>query len=251
MMERSRLVDYLAGRIIRVERPHPVRVAIDGPDAAGKTTLAQELLAPLQARGRPVIRASIDGFHQPARVRHRRGRTSPEGFYYDSFNYGALVESLLAPLGPGGSRRYVAEVFDHHTDTLVRTPAREAAANAVLLFDGVFLLRPELAGYWDFTIFVDAAFEITLARAERRDAALFGGIEAVRGLYRQRYIPGQKLYLAEARPKERAEVTVDNNDPLHPSVSTLHSTKGLSDRDSMERIVIFGNSGSGKVGRQE
>ena len=218
-MERSRLVDYLAGRIQRVERPHPVRVAVDGPDAAGKTTLAQELVAPLQARGRPVIRASIDGFHNPAGVRHRRGRTSPEGYYYDSFNYGALAESLLAPLGPGGSRRYVSEVFDYQADACVRAPAREAEVNAVLLFDGVFLLRPELAAHWDFTIFVDAAFEITLARAERRDAAMFGGVEEVRGLYRRRYIPGQKLYLAEARPKERAEVIVDNNDPLHPSVA--------------------------------
>ncbi len=119
-MKRSRLVDYLAGRIVRIGQPHPVRVAIDGPDAAGKTTLAQELVEPLQARGRQAIRASIDGFHNPARVRHRQGRTSAEGYYHDSFNYIALIESLLDPLGPGGSRRYVSEVFDYHTDSDVR-----------------------------------------------------------------------------------------------------------------------------------
>ena len=218
-MKRSRLVDYLAGRIVRIEQPHPVRVAIDGPDAAGKTTLAQELVEPLRARGRQAIRASIDGFHNPAPVRHRRGRTSPEGYYYDSFNYVALIESLLAPLGPGGSRRYVSEVFDYHTDSEVRIQTREAEVNAVLIFDGVFLLRPELVGYWDFTVFVDAAFEVTLARAERRDAALFGCVEEVRRRYKQRYIPGQKLYFAESQPRERAGVVVDNNDPQHPSVS--------------------------------
>jgi uridine kinase len=42
-MKRSELLDYLAGRINGLEQPHPVRVALDGPDAAGKTTLAQEL----------------------------------------------------------------------------------------------------------------------------------------------------------------------------------------------------------------
>ncbi|HEX8845992.1 MAG TPA: hypothetical protein VF791_15180 [Pyrinomonadaceae bacterium] len=217
-MKRSHLLDYLVGRIIRIEQPHPVRVAIDGPDAAGKTTLAHELVAPLQAHGRPVIRASIDGFHNPARIRHQRGGTSPEGYYLDSFNYQALTESLLAPLGPGGSRQYLRAVFDYRTDSEVRLPAQVAEEDAILLFDGVFLLRPELFEQWDFTIFVEAAFETTLGRAEQRDELLFGSIGEVRERYLKRYIPGQKLYMAESRPRERADVVVDNNDPQNPKV---------------------------------
>jgi uridine kinase len=217
-MERARVISGLASRILRVERPHPVRVAVDGPDAAGKTTLAQELAAPIRARGRPVIRASVDGFHNPAALRHRRGARSPEGYYRDSFDYRALTESLLIPLGPGGSRRYRVAVFDHRTDSNVEAPVQLAEENAVLLFDGVFLLRPELAGHWDFTVFVDASFETTLARAEERDAASFGGVEEVRRRYAQRYIPGQRLYLSEARPKERADVVVDNNDARNPRI---------------------------------
>src|SRR6188474_1850630 len=112
-MKRSQLLDYLAGRIIETTRPHPLRIGIDGPDAAGKTTWAEELVAPLQRSGRPVIRASIDGFHNPAAIRHARGLTSPEGYYHDSFNYETLVESLLAPLGPGGSRRFSTAIFDY------------------------------------------------------------------------------------------------------------------------------------------
>ena len=217
-MERSQLVNTLAGRILRIEQPHPVRVAIDGPDAAGKTTLAQELAAPLQARRRPVIRASIDGFHNPALVRYGRGENSPEGYYRDSFNYRALIESLLNPLGPDGSRRYRSAVFDYRTDSEAQTAIRVAEVNAILLFDGVFLLRPELAGYWDFSIFVEAAFGVTLARAERRDAFLFGGVGGVRRRYERRYMPGQKLYFDECRPKELATVVVDNNDPRNPVI---------------------------------
>jgi uridine kinase len=218
MMKRPQLLDELASRIIRIDLPHPIRVAVDGVDAAGKTSLTQELAAQLQAYGRPVIRASIDGFHNPARIRHRRGSTSPEGYYYDSFNYQRLTESLLAPLGPGGSRLYVSAVFDYRTDLEVQTPIQVAAVNAVLLFDGVFLLRPELMEYWDFTIFVEAAFETTLARAEQRDAVLFSSVEEVRKRYERRYIPGQKLYIDKCRPKERAKVAVDNNDPWNPVV---------------------------------
>ena len=213
MIKRPQVLDELACRIIQIEKPHPLRVAIDGPDAAGKTTLAQELSSLLQARGRPVIRASIDGFHNPARIRYRRGATSPEGYYHDSFNYQALTKSLLSPLGPGGSRQYHSAVFDYRTDSEVQIPIQVAEVNAVLLFDGVFLLRSELKQHWDYTIFVAVAFENTLARAEQRDAVLFGSLEEVRRRYEQRYIPGQKLYFDECQPKERAKVVVDNNDP--------------------------------------
>src|SRR5262249_30533970 len=130
-MKRSQLLQELVQRIVRIDRPHPIRVAIDGVDAAGKTTLAEELVAPLEAVGRPVIRASIDGFHTPARVRYQRGSTSPEGYYHDSFNYQALRECLLAPLGLGGSRRYRSAVFDYRTDSEVQVTPRIAETSAV------------------------------------------------------------------------------------------------------------------------
>lgn len=218
MIKRSQFLEELASRVIQIEQPHPLRVAIDGPDVAGKTSLAQELIEPLQSYGRPLIRASIDGFHHPARIRYRRGANSPEGYYHDSFNYQALTASLLTPLGPGGSRQYVRAVFDYRTDSEVQIPIQVAEADAVLLFDGVFLLRSELMEYWDYTIFVEAAFEVTLARAERRDAVLFGSVEEIRRRYKQRYIPGQKIYFDECRPKERAQVVVDNNDPQNPII---------------------------------
>ena len=213
MLKRAQGLEKLASRISQIAQPHPLRVAIDGPDAAGKTTLAEELVALLQACGRPVIRASIDGFHNPACMRYRRGITSPAGYYYDSFNYQALTESLLLPLGPGGTRRYRAAVFDYRTDAEVQSPFKVAEVNAVLLFDGVFLLRSELLAYWDFTIYVAAAFAKTLARAAQRDAVLFGSVAEVRRRYEQRYIPGQQLYFAECQPQARAHVVVDNNDP--------------------------------------
>src|SRR5437763_3560056 len=86
---RAAVVAELVETIAAVCRPHPVRVAIDGPDAAGKTTLADELAAGLRGRGREAIRASIDGFHRPRAARYRRGPDSPEGYYEDSFDYAA------------------------------------------------------------------------------------------------------------------------------------------------------------------
>ena len=57
---RGELLDRLAGAIESATTSHPLRVAVDGPPAAGKTTLADELAALLRARGREVIRATTE-----------------------------------------------------------------------------------------------------------------------------------------------------------------------------------------------
>lgn len=213
-MRRHEMLEKLATRIIAFPSTHPVRVAIDGIDASGKTTLANELAVSLQANGRPVIRASIDGFHRPRSERYRRGPTSPEGYYLDAFDYAALGEMLLVPLGPDGSRRYHRSVFDFRTDHPLNAPEEEAPADAILIVDGVFLLRPELDEFWDYRIFVAAPFEVALQRALQRDVALFGSTEVVQARYAERYIPGQRLYFEAAHPQERADAIVNNEQPL-------------------------------------
>lgn len=220
-MKPQELFAALTARIVACKSSHPLRVAVDGVDAAGKTELANELVAPLQAAGYHPLRASIDGFHHPAEFRHRRGSLSPVGYYHDSFDHQRLIIALLAPLGPGGSRLVRRAVFDFRADAAVDAPLEEFPERTILLFDGVFLLRPELREYWDISIFVHADFEITLARAQQRDLALFGSAEQVRQRYEARYIPGQRLYLAESEPTRRATLVVDNNDPENPSLRKI------------------------------
>jgi uridine kinase len=218
------ILDQLADRIVSVQRPHPVRVALDGIDAAGKTSLADALIAPLEQHGRSVIRASIDGFHRPRAERYRRGTDSPEGYYEDSFDYAALRQALLLPLGPDGARRYRRATFDFRADVPVLTEDETAPPNAIVLFDGVFLLRPELDDHWDYRVFVHVDFEVALQRAMLRDASLFGTAAAVQARYERRYFPGQRLYLQAIRPQERADVVVENNDPEHPRLVFSHGT---------------------------
>jgi uridine kinase len=144
-MTRLVCLEQLAAAIASVRADHPTRVAIDGVDGVGKTTLAHELVEPLAATGRQVIRASVDGFHHPREARYRRGSDSAEGYFLDSFDYGALKSVLLDPLGPGGDRRFRSATFDYRIDRRVDAPLQTAAADAILLFDGVFLQRSELA----------------------------------------------------------------------------------------------------------
>jgi uridine kinase len=214
--ERERCLTVLARHIIGIGRPHPVRVAIDGPDAAGKTTLADEL-GPLIARsGRPVIRASIDGFHRPRAERMARGSLSPEGYFFDSFDHSALKSALLDPLGPKGDLVFRRRVFDFRTDGPLEAEPETALPGSILIFDGVFLLRSELVHHWDFAIFVAVPFAETQRRAAERDLALFDSVEEIQQRYERRYVPGQQLYFSRERPQSKADVVLDNTDPGSP-----------------------------------
>lgn len=191
-------------------------MAIDGVDGVGKTTLADELVEPVAATGRQVIRASVDGFHRPRAARYQRGADSAEGYFLDSFDYPALKAALLDPLGPGGDRRFRSAVFNYRIDQPVNGLLETAAENAILLFDGVFLQRSELADAWDLRIFVDATFDVTVARAVRRASGEDESV--VRMQYRRRYVPGQMLYLTQCQPRESADIIVDNGDLNNPEL---------------------------------
>jgi uridine kinase len=215
-MSRAQVLKELSGLILAAKQAGPLRVGIDGIDAAGKTSLANELATHLSQAGCDVICASIDGFHNPKQIRYQRGQSSPQGYYYDSFNYELIRECLLKPLGPGGSRKYRPKAFDFKTDSEIIVEETSAVENQVLLFEGVFLFRPELYPYWDFKIFVEIDFQTSLARALRRDQDLFGDSQTIIKRYQEKYILGQQIYLEAVQPKSKADVIIDNHDLIHP-----------------------------------
>jgi uridine kinase len=216
---REEMLDCLAEAVGSVTVGHPTRVAVDGPPAAGKTTLADELAVVLRAQGRAVIRATIEGFLFPQAHRYRRGEYSAEGCYLDNHDYDALNLVLLDPLGPGGDRRFRHAVYDRTTDTALSPPFTTVDADAVLVFDGVFLLRPELIDRWDLRIFVSTAFEQTVDRALIRERGVLSAADIERR-WRERYIPSQQFYFATVRPTDHADILVYNDELQQPAWET-------------------------------
>ncbi len=82
----------------------------------------------------------------------------------------------------------------------------------MLVFDGVFLMRPELIDRWDLRIFVSTALEKTLDRAVIRERRVLSPAEVERR-WRERYIPSQQLYFVTVRPTDHANIIVRNDEP--------------------------------------
>jgi uridine kinase len=216
MTNSTNLIDEIAKLIRDYQSGLTLRVGVDGVDGVGKTVFADMLARAIEAQGRAVIRASVDDFHNPRKVRYRRGRASPEGFYLDSYDYACLKRILLDPLGPHGSRTYCSAIFDHLADAALPIRMLVADPGSVLVFDGIFLHRPELRDVWDLSIFLDAPFDVTIPRGAGRGAGW--GSPDVHAPSNQRYVEGQVLYLRESKPQTLANFVIDYSDLADPVV---------------------------------
>jgi len=199
--------NYPAGRIV---------LAVDGVDGAGKTTFADGLAEAFAESGSAVYRASIDGFHRPRAERYARGRDSAEGFYRDSYDYATFRRVLIDPFREGaqtsGSTGFQLAAYDVARDAPVEAAWVTAPRDAVLIVDGIFLLRPELRGVWNWSLWLEVPFAVSYARMALRD----GSDPDPDAPANARYRGGQELYRREARPSAAASAIVDNSDLAHP-----------------------------------
>jgi uridine kinase len=167
------------------------RIGIDGVDGAGKTRLAEELAEELTARRRPAVRVTLDQFEPPAPERYVRGELSPEGYYLDAFDLQRFRACVLSIGGP---------------------------SELVIVADGVFLHRAELADLWDVTVWVEADLEVAARRGAERNLVWFDSLDETHERYRVRYLPAQRSYIEERRPHERATFVFRNTDLAEPEL---------------------------------
>ncbi len=196
------LAEDVAGRLVALK--DRAIVAVDGVDGAGKSTFADVLAEHLEKLGRPITRASVDGFHNPARVRYSRGRKSPEGFYLDSYDYVSLREGLLDPFKNGHSQ-VITSIYDHKIDD-AKLSSASVPPTALLILDGIFLHRDLLVSQWDFSIFISVPFEISYGRMAQRD----GSDPDPYAPDSSRYYQGQLRYLHECYPGTKADLVITN-----------------------------------------
>jgi len=130
------LLVRVAATIVALHPERIVRIAIDGVDGAGKTTLADALAPVVAAQGRPTIRASVDDFHAlvipggTVNADKLRSDRAAVAFVHDFVESGKPVGVICH----GPWTLVEAGVVNGRTLTSypsVRTDLRNAGANAV------------------------------------------------------------------------------------------------------------------------
>ena len=88
--------------------------------------------------------------------------------------------------------------------------------------DGIFLHRPELRACWDLSVFLLVDFAVSRERNAARD----GTSDDPDAPSNQRYNGGQRRYLCECKPEQRADIVIDYNDLRAPVVLKWKSNAG-------------------------
>jgi uridine kinase len=134
-------------------------ITIDGPGGSGKTTLAAAVAELLD--GATIVAG--DDFYRPM-PEHERVQLSAEQGYHRYFDWERLRDHVLAPLRAGQTARY--QSFDWGTGQLGAW--HEIDPGTVVIVEGVYSARPELAPYYHLTTYVDTPREICLRRMRAR-----------------------------------------------------------------------------------
>lgn len=80
----------------------------------------------------------------------------------------------------------------------------------VVIVEGVFLQRDELAGLFDYVIYVDVPQEIRLKRVLKRDAYI-GSEKDIAQKYADRYFPAEHYYVDRYDPSKKADLVYYNS----------------------------------------
>lgn len=174
---------------------------MDGAPAAAPDRLADALVDPLRARGRPALRVAAGDFLRPASLRYEQGRTNPDSFYWGWLDEAGLRREVLDPTGPDGTGQVLPSLWNAATDRASRADYVTLPPGGVVIVSGGLLLGGGLPFDLSVHLVLSAA---ALARRTGDDDAWT--------------LPAYARYADEVAPESFADVVVRMDDPRHPAL---------------------------------
>jgi para-aminobenzoate synthetase len=175
-------------------RSRPLLVAIDGPSGSGKSSLAQLISAELGAALIP----SDDFFAANLTDADWEART-PAARAADAIDWRRLRAEALEPLLAGRPAQWHPFDFeaglrpDGTYPMCAASTQREPAA--VIVLDGAYSTRPELADLIDLAVLVDAPVAVRRQRLAAREELQF------LAAWHARWDAAEAYYFAQVRPR--------------------------------------------------
>lgn len=182
--------------------PGPIVVAIDGPSGAGKSTIAAALAQVLPATVVPsddFFAAEITAAGWEARSAEERAR--------DAIDWRRLRRLAIGPLRAG--RAAIWHPFDFEAGerpdgsyTMAATTVRREPAQLILV-EGAYCSRPELADLVDLTVLVDTPADVRRTRLAAREESEF------LAAWHRRWDAAEAHYFTTVRPPSTFDFVLD------------------------------------------
>jgi type I pantothenate kinase len=144
--------ESLVAAIVVATKEGRTIVALDGPVAVGKSTLAAWLAGRLEASGLTTSVVGADGFLLPLAKLREEGLIARKGAP-ESFDRAAIVAFLTGYLR---GEEPSAPVYAHDLYDVSPERRTETKGADVVIFEGVNVLDPYLAPLYDFLVYLDA-----------------------------------------------------------------------------------------------
>jgi hypothetical protein len=184
-----------------------LRLGVDGPVAADARSLADAVAAELAARAVPIARVHAGDFLRARSLRLEHGPDDPDAFFDGWHDLAALRREVLDPMAPGdepADRSWLPRLRDPDTDRPCREPRRVAVPATVVVLDGMFLARWDVADAVDVLVHLDVSPAARARRVPSGDQA--------------RVLPAWERYLEWCDPAAVAAAVVRYDRPSHPAV---------------------------------
>lgn len=212
-MKRSEVFEIIKKRILDIQNvsKKPVRVAVNGIEGTGKTIFTKNLTDFLLQNDLKAMHISIDGFHNVSAIRYKHGRDSAKGYYEDAYNETEFVLKVLKS-SQLDDPEIILEVHDMNTDSILHNEPIKIDNGTIILTDGSYLFKDAYRKHWDLKIYLQTDFQTAMARGINRDSEMLGGQNKAKEKYESRYHKASAIYLEEYKPREIADIMIDNTD---------------------------------------
>lgn len=182
-------------------KEHAFVVGIDGGSGAGKTSLAQHLQQELP---NVTIIATAD-FMVPLSQQAQSHYKKIGG----EMDWQRLKEQVLIPLAMNKAAKY----WCYEPAEPMTQQWKEVPPQGIVIVEGIYSTRLELAPYYDLKIWVDAPKHIRLARNIAKDG------HQTKAYWEQEQLPQEQYYIDEHLPHKYADMLLDGSTKLFSAES--------------------------------
>ncbi|MFK0162869.1 nucleoside triphosphate hydrolase [Rhizobium sp. NPDC090279] len=202
-------LEDVAGEIVaRAGNAKRIMVAIAGPPGAGKSTLADNVVTALKAKGESAEVLPMDGFHMDNAVLIEKGLLKRKGVP-ESFDVRAFLDIVRAVRA--ADQEVLVPVFDRSRELAIASARVVSPDHRFIVVEGNYLLFSqgkwaELEGMFDYSIMLAPPMEVLEERLWARWRGYDLDEEAAHAKVYGNDLPNGRLILENRR---KADVTID------------------------------------------